>query len=184
VDEILKLVLSSSKNFKELADTAVISINCKEIMSMHQREESLVEYYNRFNDAIDRLETMYGDFYPTVMVTANKRTKMSQEMKIEEANEKFNTQPYIQSCHRAFKQLLRDLEKNFSLGQGGYPTNRGEALHLMSEYEKQLTSLAVMKRARKKHEEATEEVNIPGLAFVMTKRRFVFSVWKGWTQSK
>jgi hypothetical protein len=98
----------------------------KEIMSMHKREqEPLVEYYNRFNDAIDRLDMTFGLFYPTVMVSADKRTIMSQEKKVEEVRQIFNTQLFMQSCHRGFKPFLRALAKDFFIGASGLSHESG-----------------------------------------------------------
>jgi hypothetical protein len=100
VAEIKTLAYSSSSKKQYIAEMAVINI--KQIMGLHQWEqELLVEYYNRFNDAIDRLETTFGDFYHTVMVTVDKR-KINQEKKMEEAKEKSTTQLFIQSCLSGF----------------------------------------------------------------------------------
>ena len=169
--EIKKIAYASSEK-QYPAKTAVISI--KELLSMHQwDDELLVEYYNRFNDAIERLDRTFGDFYPKVLVDIDKRAKAKPDEKIAEAKEKFMTILFMESCNKGFKPMLRDLERDYSLGAELYPTTRVDALKVLMEYERQPVYVSIMKKIQKRKEAAKEEVNVEGFEFVMSKKEMI-----------
>jgi hypothetical protein len=95
----IKAIAFESSEKQYPAKTAMISV--RELSNMHQWEgESLIEYYNRFNDAVERLDRTFGEFYPKVLVDADTRAKVKPEQNIEDAKEIYMTVVFMETCNR------------------------------------------------------------------------------------
>ena len=161
---------SSAKQYPH--DAAATAMRA--LWDMHQWDnESLVEYYNRFEDAVEHTNRTYGKVVPMAVVDEDKRSKGTKWTKIEVASEAFLTLLFMKSSHKGFKPMLRDLEKDYSLGAAKYPKTRSEALQVMTEYQKQPLYNAIMKKVRKNRSEATREDERLELSFAMNKREMI-----------
>ena len=168
--EIDKIVYSTSEKQYPMR---LAASSLTDFLRMGQKDgESLDAYYNRFNDAVKRLDQTYGDnLYPKAWLSADTRVNVKADLKIEQLKEKFMTFLFMKSCNKGFQPMLKDLDQDFSWDEKGrYPSTRLNALKVLKEYEGHPTYRSIMKKANKIKADGEANLQVPGLNFLMSKK--------------
>jgi hypothetical protein len=108
-------------------------------MDLHQApEECLIDYYARFKSAVENTEEQYGAIAPTaVAALIEDKDAKSKAAKEKEARERVLAVMFMDGGNKGYKQLLRGLENDYTLGAGLYPTTVEDAFQVMKVYEEQ-----------------------------------------------
>jgi hypothetical protein len=138
----------------------------KQLLTMHQHEdETLVAFYKRFIEVCERVERMYGDMIPSVIVSKD-GGKDKKEVKGLNAKNKMLATLFMEGENRGFKPMLRDLDNNFALGAPIYPESPEEALQVMMVYETNPIYKSIIKKLRKKKRPSDEDELQHGSSFM------------------
>jgi Zinc knuckle len=152
----------------------------KQLVTVHQQEgESLVAYYKRFVEVHERVERLYGEMIPGVIVSKDVG-KEKTEVKELKAKNKMLATLFMEGGNRGFKPMLRDLENDFALGASLYPDTPADALQVMMVFETSPIYKAMVKKFRKKKGALDEDD--PGYSFMnkgeMMKKGMCFKCGK------
>ena len=163
----------------------VAAMAIKQLASIHQLEdESLVQYYNRFKDMVERFDRVHGPLIPTAVAQKEKSRKTSQE-KESIAREKVSVMLFMEGSHRGFRPLLRDFESDYTLGVAKYPSTLEEALQIMTVHEGQPVYKSIMKKSNRKkggNEEPVEHAFGQVTKKEMRKKGQCFKCGKKWSR--
>ena len=107
------------------------------LRAFQQEEEDLLAYYRRFKGLIERVEATYGDIEPVKAAERDSNYAKDKDKALAATREKMLAYAFMDGAGRAFKPLLKDLEQDYSLGEGKYPTNLEEALQVLTAFEDQ-----------------------------------------------
>jgi Zinc knuckle len=141
----------------------------KQLAYCHQQEdETIVQFYQRFTETVDRTERMYGTIVPSVMVDGDKSSAKIDD-KRKKAREKMIVILFMDGANKGFKPLMRDLENDYVLGTNKYPATLAEALQVLMVYSEQPVYKAIMKKLKKRQSVETEEGS-PDISFVQMKK--------------
>jgi len=139
----------------------------KHMASVHQQhDESLVAYYKRFLEVVERVERFYGPIVPSVLAEKEKGKKDEKDAK---AREQVLAILFMEGAVKGFKPMLRNLERDYSLGASMYPVTVDEALKALKMEERQPVYKAIMKKLKKKITISDEDDDNAGLSFAMSK---------------
>jgi hypothetical protein len=142
----------------------------KQLAYVHQQEgESLVQYYNRFTEVVERVERLYGMITPSVVAEKDKTAKRSDAVKASKVREKMIVVLLMEGANKGFRPLMHDLETDHALGANMYPETLADALQVMMVHEAQPVYKLIMKKLSKEKKKEAELMEIPEFGYMMGK---------------
>ena len=125
----------------------------KQMTHLHQLDdESLVQYFKRFNDMVDRAERKFGPLTPMAVVSKDKSRKTQSE-KESKAREQLLAVLFMEGGNRGYKPLLNNLKSDYALGSDMYPDTLHEALQVMMVHQESPIYRSIMKKKAEKVDE-------------------------------
>lgn len=133
-----------------------------QLTKMKQKEdEGLTAYYKRFESVVERIERAYGEISPVAVAEKDPKYNQGKAKAISRERDRMLAYMFMQSGHKGFTPLLRDMENDYALGHGKFPETVEEALQVLTMYMEQPLYKIIMKKQKKEKQdgEATPEMS-------------------------
>ena len=100
-----------------------------------QEEEDLLD--KRFKGLIERVEALYGKIEPVKAAEREPKDSKDADKTLEDTKIEMLAHTFMDGTGRVYWPLLKDLEQDYSLGEGKYSATLEEALQVLTAFEDQ-----------------------------------------------